>query len=325
MRRVFLALLVGAVAWPLGAAAQTRPLPVVGFLNSASPGPFARLVAAFHDGLKQGGYIEGQNVAIEYRWAEGEYERLPGLAEDLVRRQVAVIVATGGTVSARAAKAATTTIPILFVGGANPVGEGLVSSFNRPGGNVTGVSTYMSQLAPKRLELLRELVPKAGKIALLINPENPADWRGLQDIESATRAVGLPLLTVQARHEAEFEPAFATIIQQGAQALLVSSDPIFNTRRAQLIALAARYAIPTAYPWREYAVAGGLMSFGPSLSGLYRQIGQYAGRVLKGDKPADLPVQNPAQFEMLINLKTARALGLTVPTSLLVAADEVIE
>jgi putative tryptophan/tyrosine transport system substrate-binding protein len=323
MRRVFLALLVGAVAWPLGAAGQTRPLPVIGFLNSASPGPFARLVAAFHEGLKQGGYIEGQNVAIEYRWAEGEYDRLPRLAEDLVRRQVAMIVATGGTVSARAAKAATTTIPILFVGGANPVGEGLVSSLNRPGGNVTGVSTYMAQLAPKRLELLRELVPKAGKIALLINPENPADWRGLQDIESVTPAVAR--LTVQARHEAEFEPAFATIIQQGAQALLVSSDPIFNTRRAQLIALAARHATPTAYPWREYAVAGGLMSFGPSLSGLYRQIGQYAGRVLKGDKPADLPVQNPAQFEMLINLKTARTLGLTVPTTLLVAADEVIE
>jgi putative ABC transport system substrate-binding protein len=228
-------------------------------------------------------------------------------------------------VSARAAKAATSTIPVLFIGGANPVSEGLVSSFNRPGGNVTGVSTYMSELAPKRLELLRELVPRATKIASLINPENAADWRAMEDMEPAARIAKVSLLTFEAKVENEFEPAFNALVRQGAEALLVSADPIFNSRRAQLIALAARYAIPAAYPWREYALAGGLMSYGPSISGLYRQIGQYVTRILKGDKPGDLPVQNPTKFELLINLKTARALGLTVPTTLLVAADEVIE
>ena len=324
-RRVFLAGLASGMAWPLRAAAQTQAVPVIGFLNTASPGPFAPLVAAFREGLKDGGYIEGQNVAIEYRWAEGQYDRLPALAADLVRRQVAVIAATGGTVSARAAKAATSTIPVLFIGGANPVSEGLVSSFNRPGGNVTGVSTYMSELAPKRLELLRELVPKATKIASLINPENAADWRAMEDMEPAARIAKVSLLTFEAKVENEFEPAFNALVRQGAEALLVSADPIFNSRRAQLVALTARHAIPTAYPWREYAIAGGLMSYGPSISGLYRQIGQYVTRILKGDKPGDLPVQNPTKFELLINLKTARALGLTVPTTLLVAADEVIE
>jgi putative ABC transport system substrate-binding protein len=313
------------MARPFGAVAQTRTLPVIGFLNTASPGPFAPLVAAFHQGLKDGGFIEGQNVAIEYRWAEGEYGRLPTLAADLVRRQVAVIAATGGTVSARAAKAATTTIPILFLGGANPVDEGLVNSFSRPEGNVTGVSTYTSELAPKRLELLRELTPKANKIALLINPENIADRRSTQDIEAAIRVAKLSLLTVEARAETELEPAFVRTVQQGGEALLVSADPIFNSRRGQLVALAARYAVPAAYPWREYAIAGGLMSYGPSISGLYRQIGLYVTRILKGDKPGDLPVQNPTKFELLINRKTASALGLTIPTTLLVAADEVIE
>jgi putative ABC transport system substrate-binding protein len=228
-------------------------------------------------------------------------------------------------VSARAAKAATTTIPILFLGGANPVDEGLVSSFSRPEGNVTGVSTYMSELAPKRLELLRELTPKANKIALLINPENTADRRSTQDIEAAIRVAKLSLLTVEARAETELEPAFVRTVQQGGEALLVSADPIFNSRRGQLVALAARYAVPAAYPWREYAIAGGLMSYGPSISGLYRQIGLYVTRILKGDKPGDLPVQNPTKFELLINRKTASALGLTIPTTLLVAADEVIE
>jgi putative tryptophan/tyrosine transport system substrate-binding protein len=323
-RRNFIALL-GGVAWPLRVAAQSQTIPVIGFLNTASPAPFAPLVAAFREGLKDGGYIEGQNVTIEYRWAEGQYDRLPALAADLVRRQVAVIAATGGTVSARAAKAATTTIPVLFIGGANPVSEGLVASFNRPGGNVTGVSTYMSELAPKRLELLRELMPRATKIALLINPENTADWRALEDMEPAARLANVTLLTFKAKVESEFEPAFTGMVQQGAEALLVSSDPIFNSRRAQLVALTARHAIPTAYPWREYAIAGGLMSYGPSISGLYRQIGQYVARILKGDKPSDLPVQNPTKFELLINLKTARTLGLTVPTTVLVAADEVIE
>jgi ABC-type uncharacterized transport system substrate-binding protein len=324
-RRVFLAGLASAMAWQLRVAAQAQAVPVIGFLNTASPGPFAPLVAAFREGLKDGGYIEGQNVAIEYRWAEGQYDRLPALAADLVRRQVAVIAATGGTVSARAAKGATSTIPVLFIGGANPVSEGLVSSFNRPGGNVTGVSTYMSELAPKRLELLRELVPKATKIASLINPENAADWRAMQDMEPASRTAKISLLTFKAKVESEFEPAFDALVRQGAEALLVSADPIFNSRRGQLIALAARHAIPAAYPWREYALAGGLMSYGPSISGLYRQIGQYVTRILKGDKPGDLPVQNPTKFELLVNLKTAQALGLTVPTTVLVAADEVIE
>jgi putative ABC transport system substrate-binding protein len=325
-RRAFITLLGGAAAtWPLAARAQQPAMPVIGFLNTASPGPFAPLVAAFREGLKDGGYIEGQNVAIEYRWAEGQYDRLPALAADLVRRQVAVIAATGGTVSAMAAKAATSTIPVLFIGGANPVSEGLVSSFNRPGGNVTGVSTYMSELAPKRLELLRELMPKATKIALLINPENAADWRALVDMEPAARVAKVTLLILRAKVESEFEPAFTAMVQQGAEALLVSADPIFNSRRAQLVALAAHYAIPAAYPWREYAIAGGLMSYGPSISGLYRQIAQYVTRILKGDKPGDLPVQNPTKFELLINLKTARALGLTVPPTLLALADQVIE
>ena len=326
-RREFITLLGGAaVAWPIEAwAQQAAMMPVIGLLNSASPGPFALLLAAFHQGLKDGGYVEGRNVTIEYRWAEGHYDRLPALAEDLVRRQVTVIAATGGTVTALAAKTATTTIPVLFIGGADPIGEGLVSSFNRPGGNVTGVSTYTSELGPKRLELLRELVPKATKIAMLVNSENIADRQDAQDMEAAMQAAGLLLLTLGARVETEFESAFVSASQQGVQALLVSADPFFNSRHAQLVALAARYAVPAAYPWSEYAKAGGLMSYGASLPGAYRQIGQYVTRILKGDKPAELPVQNPTKFDLLINLKTAKALGLEVPPTLLARADEVIE
>jgi ABC-type uncharacterized transport system substrate-binding protein len=325
-RRDFITLLSGvAASWPFAARGQQPAMPVIGLLNSASPGPFALLLAAFHQGLKDGGYVEGRNVTIEYRWAEGHYDRLPALAEDLVRRQVTVIAATGGTVTARAAKTATTTIPVLFIGGADPVGEGLVSSFNRPGGNVTGVSTYTSELGPKRLELLRELVPKATKIAMLVNSENIADRQDAQDMEAAMQAAGLLLLTLRARVETEFEPAFVSASQQGVQALLVSADPFFNSRHAQLVALAARYAVPAAYPWSEYAKAGGLMSYGASLPGAYRQIGQYVTRILKGDKPAELPVQNPTKFDLLINLKTAKALGLEVPPTLLARADEVIE
>jgi putative tryptophan/tyrosine transport system substrate-binding protein len=326
-RREFITLLGSAAAvWPIEAwAQQAAMMPVIGLLNSASPGPFALLLAAFHQGLKDGGYVEGRNVTIEYRWAEGHYDRLPALAEDLVRRQVTVIAATGGTVTARAAKTATTTIPVLFIGGADPVGEGLVSSFNRPGGNVTGVSTYTSELGPKRLELLRELVPKATKIAMLVNSENIADRQDAQDMGAAMQAAGLLLLTLRARVETEFESAFVSASQQGVQALLVSADPFFNSRHGQLVALAARYAVPAAYPWSEYAKAGGLMSYGASLPGAYRQIGQYVARILKGDKPAELPVQNPTKFDLLINLKTAKTLGLEIPPTLLARADEVIE
>ena len=325
MRRRIIIAVVGAVmAWPFGARAQVPAMPVIGFLNSASPGPFAPLLAAFLQGLKEGGFVDGQNVTIEYRWAEGQYERLPALANELVGRHVSVIAATGGTVSARAAKAATSTIPVLFIGGANPVGEGLVASFARPGGNVTGVSTYTSELVLKRLQLLRELVPKASKIATLTNPENVADVE-LQDMQRATGMAGLALLPTKAKAASEFELAFAQAAEQRAEALFVSADPFFTSQRAQLIALAARHSLPTAYPWREYAQEGGLMSYGTSLAGTYHQIGQYVARVLKGDKPADLPVQNPKTFELVINLKTAKTLGLTVPPIAIARANEVIE
>ena len=302
------------------ARAQQPAIPVIGFLNSASPGPFAILLSAFHEGLKDGGYVEGKNVTVEYRWADGQYDRLPALAADLVRRRVTVIAATGGIVTARAAKAATTTIPVLFIGGADPVDDGLVSSFNRPGGNVTGVSLLASELVPKRLELLRELVPKATKIA--VNPENAVDR---QDAQNIMQRAGLPLLILSARVETEFEREFITATQQGAQALLVSADTFFNSRRTQLVALAARYAVPAAYPWSEYAKAGGLMSYGTSIPGAYRQIGQYVTRILKGAKPADMPVEQPTKFEFVVNLETAKTLGIDVPTSLLLRADEVIE
>ena len=321
-RRAFIAGLGGAAAWPVVARAQQPEMPVIGFLNSASPGSFALLLSAFHEGLKDGGYVEGKNVTIEYRWANGQYDRLPALAADLVRRRVTVIAATGGTMTALAAKAATMTIPVLFISGADPVSDGLVSSFNRPGGNVTGVSVYTAELAPKRLEQLRELVPKATKIAVLVNPEASADLRDAQNI---MERAGLPLLTLSARVETDFEREFVSASRQGAQALLVSADPFFNSQRTQVVALAARHAMPAVYPWSEYVKAGGLMSYGTSIPGAYRQIGQYVTRILKGDKPADLPVQQPTKFELVVNLRTAKVLGIDVPTSLLLRADEVIE
>ena len=316
-RREFTAGLGASLAAPLAVRAQQQPIPVIGFLNSGSPGPFAQMLAAFHQGLKDGGFVEGRNVAIEYRWAEGHYDRLPTLSADLVRRQVAVIAATGGSFSVFAAKAATATIPVLFIA-ADPVRDGLVASLNRPGGNVTGVSLFSAELAPKRLQLLRELVPKASKIAALTNPAS------MDEAEAMTRA-GLQVLTITVKAESDFEPAFIHAAQQGVEALLVSADPFLNSQRAQIVALAARHSLPAAYPWREYVEAGGLMSYGTSLVGTYRQVGQYVSRVLKGDKPADLPVQNPIKFDLAVNLKTAKALGITIPETLLATADEVIE
>src|SRR5262245_15904384 len=325
-RREFMTLLGGAAAaWPIAARAQGLTVPLVGFLNSASPGPFARLTDAFRQGLRVGGYVEGRNVRIEYRWAEGEFARLPELAADLVHRRVSVIVATGGTVSARAAKEASATIPILFIVGPNPIGDGLVTSLNRPSGNATGVALYTSDLLPKRLELLEKLLPRAARIALLVNPNDAAHELETKYVEDAMRVTGQQMVLLKASAEREFEPALVSAVQQQADALLVSANPFFTQHRVQLVGLAARHVIPAGYPWREYTDSGGLMSYGPSIAGAYHLIGRYASRILNGEKPTDLPVQAPTSYELVINLKTAKALGLEVPPSLLAFADEVIE
>jgi putative tryptophan/tyrosine transport system substrate-binding protein len=325
-RRDFITLLGGAAAaWPIAASAQDRTVPLIGFLNSASPGPFARLTDAFRQGLRVGGYVEGRNVRIEYRWAEGEFARLPELAADLVHRRVSLIVATGGTVSARAAKGATATIPILFIVGPNPIGDGLVTSLNRPSGNATGVALYTSDLLPKRMELLEKLLPRATRIALLVNPSDAAHEFEAKYVEDAVRVTGQQMVLLKASTERDFEPALVSAAQQRADALLVSANPFFTQQRVQLVALAARHAIPAGYPWREYTESGGLMSYGPSIAGAYHLIGRYASRILNGEKPTDLPVQGPTSYELVINLKTAKALGLEVPPSLLAFADEVIE
>jgi putative ABC transport system substrate-binding protein len=314
-----------AAAGSLRAEAQTPAMPVIGFLNSASPGPAATLVAAFRHGLNKAGYVEGQNVAIEYRWAEGQYDRLRGMASDLVRRNVSLIAATGGLVVAQAAKEATSTIPVLFIAGFDPVREGLAASINRPGGNATGVSVYTAELGPKRLELLRELLPNVVKIAMLVNPHSISTEIERKDLEEATRGTGLQLLVLEASAEGDLEKAVNDAVNQGAGALIVSADAFFTSRRSQIVALAAQYALPASYPWLQYAEAGGLISYGPNLTWAYEQIGVYASRILKGAKPEDLPVQLPTTFEMVINLKTAKALGLSIPPFVLARADRVIE
>ncbi len=323
-RREFVTLLGGTVAtWPLAARAQQPALPVIGFLNAASPDGYAHYVAGFRQGLAEAGYIESQNVAIEYRWAEGQYERLPALAADLVHRQVAVIVAN--TPAAMVASAVTTTIPIVFSSAIDPVKAGLVASLNRPGGNITGVANFDDVLGAKRLELLRELVPKAEMIGLLINPNNPNAETIASRLQEAARTLGQQIRILNASTEGEVDAAFATLGELRIGAILVASDPFFVSRRDQIVALAARQALPAIYQFREFPVGGGLMSYGASLADAYRQLGVYTGKILKGAKPAELPFQQVVKVEMIINLKTAKALGLTVPLSLLGRADEVIE
>jgi putative ABC transport system substrate-binding protein len=325
-RRKFLATLGGAAAaWPRAARAQQPSMPVIGFLSSRSSHEADYVVAAFHRGLREGGYSEGQNVGIEYRWAEGQYDRLPELAVDLVRRRVALIASTGGIGAAVAAKQATSTIPIVFTAGDDPIKHGVVASLNRPGGNVTGIYNFISAIEAKRFGLLRETVPTIGSIAVLLNPNYLGFDVQLKDLQEAARAVGQQIGIFNASSEADIHDAFRAVARLPAAALLVGADPFFNGRREQLITLAAHYSIPAMYELREYVLAGGLMSYGTNLADAYRQVGNYAARVLKGDKPADLPVVQSSRFELVVNLKTAKALGVDIPPGVLAIADEVIE
>jgi putative tryptophan/tyrosine transport system substrate-binding protein len=323
-RREFITLLGGAGAWPLGALAQL--LPVIGFMSARSPDESAHLVEAFRRGLKdEAGYIEGENVAIEFHWAFGDYSRMPALAADLVNRKVTVIAAVGGEVSGQAAKQATATIPIVFATGSDPVSLGLVASFNRPGGNATGVTTSTNMMEPKRLGLLRELAPGVALVGALVNPNFPPAARQALDLEDAARTVGQRIVIARASADEELEAAFAFLVREGIGSLLVTGDPYFDTRRDRIVGFAARQRLPAIYQFREFAVAGGVLSYGLSFTDVYRQVGLYAAKILKGAKPADLPVQQVTKFELVINMKMAKALGITISDNLLSLADEVIE
>jgi len=325
-RREFIALVGGAAAWPLVAHAQQSAMPVIGFLGTISPDRWASRLHAFRQGLSETSYVEGRNVGIEYRWAEGQFDRLPALAADLVRRQVSVIAAPESTPAAFAAKAATTTIPIVFSVGVDPVAVGLVASLNRPGGNLTGVTNLNAEILPKRLELMHELVPTATTIALLVNPSNPlvAETES-RDAQTAARTLGLQLHVLHASTDRDFDTVFASLAQMRAVALVINTDVFFNSRSEQLAALALRHTVPAIFQYREFVASGGLMSYGTSTTDVFRQVGIYTSRLLRSESPADLPVQQVTKIELIINLKTARTLGLTVPLSLLGRADEVIE
>ncbi len=323
-RREFIALLGGAAAWPLTARAQSKP--VIGFLSSRSPGESTSVVAAFRRGLREGGFIEGQNIEIAFRWAEGRYDRLSSLAAELVERHVDVVVAAGGTPAALAAKAATATIPVVITAANDPIQLGLVASLNRPGGNVTGMAVLTTVLAAKSIEILHEVLPRTQTIAYLLNPLNPTAEGEAKEASAAASALGIQLRVLNASSERDLDGAFATLTKLRVGALVVAPDAgLLASHRDRLVALAAQYAVPACYAWREYVLAGGLMSYGTSLTDSYRQAGTYAARILKGEKPTDLPVVLPSKFELVINLKTAKTLGLTVPLPLLIRADEVLE
>ena len=324
-RREFITLLGGAAAWPVAAQAQQPATAMIGFLHSAWPEPLQHILGGLRRGLQEGGFVEGQNVSIEYQWARGQNERLPELAADLVRHQPSVIVAGGGELVALAAKAATAAIPIVFTTAADPVKFGLVASLNRPGGNLTGLVTFTSAVETKKFGLLKELVPKAAAISMLINPKYPAAEPDAKEVEAAAKSVGCKLNVSRVSDPREVEAIFAALAQQQPDALLVAGDPFFNALREQLVKLSTQYSLPTIYEFREYVAAGGLMSYGISLPDNYRQMGLYVTRILKGAKPADLPVIQPTKFVFAINLKTAKALGLTIPSGILAIADEVIE
>jgi putative ABC transport system substrate-binding protein len=325
-RREFITLLGGAaVAWPLAARAQQPTMPIIGFLSGNRADALPQFTAAFREGLSAAGFVEGKNVAIEYRWADAHLERVPSLALDLIRRRVNVIYTTGGDVPTLVAKGATATIPIVFTTGSDPVAMGFVASLNRPGGNVTGVSFILSQLGPKRVELLHELLPRAAVVGLVLNPNIPNAEPDAAEMQAAARGLGLQTHILRATSDQELDTTFAKLVELKIDALLVIPDPSFQSRRDLFARLAARYAVPTIYYSREYVAAGGLLSYGASFTAMYRQAANYVGRILEGAKPADLPVVQPTKFELAINLKTAKALGLTVPPSLLARADEVIE